>query len=84
MYQQAVAESESGANVKKSVLDTELCEGARSIKDKFERGESLSQDEQQTLRELEEDKGVFESGISLKKKKKLLTTAIMLIRFSRN
>lgn len=67
MYQQAVAESESGANVKKSVpLDTELCEGAKTLKDKFERGESLTHDEEQKLRELEEDKSVFESGISKK------------------
>lgn len=63
MYQQAVAESESGANVKKQVaLDTDICEGSRGIKDKFERGEALTSDEQQKLRELEEDKSVFETG----------------------
>lgn len=60
MYQQAVAESESGANVKKMVA-TEICENAKLIKEKFEKGEPLSNEEEQKLKE-NEDMSVFESG----------------------
>lgn len=60
MYQQAVAESESGANVKKQYA-AESCENAKLIKEKFEKGESLSNEDEQKLKE-GEDMSVFESG----------------------
>lgn len=63
MYQQAVAESESGANVKKHVA-TEICENAKLIKEKFEKGEPLTTEEEENLKE-NEDMSVFESGMLL-------------------
>ncbi|XP_044726594.1 uncharacterized protein YFR016C isoform X10 [Chrysoperla carnea] len=64
MYQQAVAESESGANVKKSIPAAEISDTAKSIKEKFEKGEALVKDEEN--HKVEEDMSIFEAGISKK------------------
>lgn len=66
MYQQAVAESESGAHVKKQTPTELPSESARFLKEKFERGQAGGDAEGRQHPEDEEMAAVLESAISRK------------------
>lgn len=59
MYQQAVMDSESGANVKKLIPATEITDTTKSIKERYEKGEINTKEDHKNM---EEDMSIFEAG----------------------